>query len=400
MRDWLESVFADRPRWMNALLVFCAYMTFVYVPWDFFAKPVAHDEEVWLGVLFTGWAAKATEPLHWAIYAAGFYGFLRMRPFMWPWAPIYAGSVAVGMLVWPLLYRDSLVLGVLAFVPFALLTRALWHAEPLFGGESQPSLRERYGEWALVTGASAGIGAAFARALARQGLSVVLTARRREPLEALAAELERDYGVATRVEALDLADPEAAERLAHSVADLPIAVLVNNAGFGSAGRFEKQAPERLRDMVLLNALAPVLLTRLLLPGMHERGRGAVVFTGSVSGRQPLPLHAVYSATKSFEQLLGEALHVEQRERGVDVLVLEPGSTDTEFQGAAGQLPHRGDDPEEVVALALEALGKQPGVVFGWWNWLRANAAGRLLPRSLAAHLGRDVMARQTPEKLR
>ena len=400
MRDWLETVFAGRPWWMNALLVFCAYMTLVYVPWDFFAKPVAEDEEVWLGVLFTGWAAKASEPLHWALYAAGYYGFLRMRPWMWPWAAVYAASVAVGMLVWPLLYRDSLLLGVLAFLPFAWLTRALWRAEPLFRRESQPSLRERYGDWALVTGASAGIGAAFARALAREGLSVVLTARRRAPLEALAAEIEKESGVQTRVVEEDLAQVEGAERLARAVADLPIAVLVNNAGFGEAGRFERLRTERMRDMVVLNCIAPVVLTRRILPRMHELGRGALIFTGSVSGRQPLPLHAVYAATKAFDQMLGEALHVEQRARGIDVLVLEPGSTETEFQSVASQLPHPGDSPEEVVEWALDALGRQPGVVFGWWNWLRGNAAQRLLPRSLAAHLGRDAMARQTPEELR
>ena len=105
MRDWLSDFFAGRPAWINALMVFCAYMAFVYVPWDFLWKPVARDEEVWLGIMFTGWAAKLTEPLHWAIYAAGFYGFYRMRAWMWPWAAVYAGSVAVGMLVWPLLYR-------------------------------------------------------------------------------------------------------------------------------------------------------------------------------------------------------------------------------------------------------------------------------------------------------
>ena len=88
-------------------MVFCAYMAFVYVPWDFLWKPVSRDEEVWLGIMFTGWGAKLTEPLHWAIYAAGFYGFYRMRSWMWPWAAAYVGSVALGMLVWPLLYQQT-----------------------------------------------------------------------------------------------------------------------------------------------------------------------------------------------------------------------------------------------------------------------------------------------------
>ena len=86
LRDWLNCVFAGRPAWMNALMVFCAFMAFVYVPWDFFVKPVAEDQEVWLGVMFTGAAAKFGEPLHWAIYAAGAHGFYRKSHWMWPWA--------------------------------------------------------------------------------------------------------------------------------------------------------------------------------------------------------------------------------------------------------------------------------------------------------------------------
>ena len=122
-----------------------------------------------------------------------------------------------------------------------------------------------------MTGASAGIGAEFARALARDGLSVVLTARREERLRELASELEKTYHVATRVVAADLADPAGPARVADAVADLEIAVLVNNAGFGASGRFEKLDPERLREMVQLNCLAPVLLTHRLLPG-HARAR--------------------------------------------------------------------------------------------------------------------------------
>ena len=398
MRDWFSEFFAGRPAWINALMVFCAFMAFVYVPWDFLWKPVSRDEEVWLGVLFTGWGAKLTEPLHWAIYAAGFYGFYRMRSWMWPWAAAYTASVALGMLVWPLLYGHSYLFGAVAFVLFALLAHALWQAEPQFGEERVP-MRERYGEWALVTGASAGIGEAFARALAREGMSVVLTARRGDRLAGLASELEKTFSVQTRVVEEDLANAEGAERVARAVSDLPIAVLVNNAGFGAAGRFDKLQAERLRDMVTVNCVAPMLLARRILPRMQERGGGAVIFTGSVAGRQPLPLHSVYSATKAFEQLLGEALYVEQRRFGIDVLVVEPGSTDTEFHAVAGELPHEGESPEAVVETALEALGRQPSVVSGWWNWLRANASQRLAPRSLVVHLAHEYTRRNTPEDL-
>lgn len=126
--------------------------------------------------------------------------------------------------------------------------------------------REKYGEWALVTGASAGIGLEFARALAREGMSIVLTARREDRLNLLAAELKEKHHVDTRVVAVDLAAADGADRLANAVADLLIAFLVNNAGFGYAGRFDKQATDRVRAMVVVNCVVPVVLTSRILPG--------------------------------------------------------------------------------------------------------------------------------------
>src|ERR1035437_8054845 len=216
--------------------------------------------------------------------------------------------------------------------------------------------REKYGEWALVTGASAGIGLEFARALAREGMSIVLTARREDRLNALAAELKEKYHVDTRVVAVDLALADGADRLADAVADLPIAFLVNNAGFGYAGRFDKLAIDRLRAMVVVNCVVPVVLTSRILPGMVKRGRGAVIIVGSVAGYQPLPLHAVYSATKGFDLLFGEGLWGELRGTGIDALVIEPGSTKTEFQAVAGESvgPDHGEPAENVVRVALDA----------------------------------------------
>ena len=403
MREWFRYIFAGRPGWMNALMVFSAYMAFVYVPWDLFIKPVAVDEEVWFGIRFHGGWAKFFGLFHWFVYAAGAYGFRHMKTWMWPWAAVYVGQVAFSMLVWPMLYAGGFLgflFGLFAFIPFAFLTLALWNAKDTFEEESAP-LRERYGEWALVTGASAGIGAEFARVLARDGVSVVLTARREERLRELATELERRHGIETRVIAADLAKREDVERVAAATEGLDLALLVNNAGYGYSGSFAKQDAERLRDMVMVNCVAPLQLTSLLLPGMLARpGRSAMVVTGSVAGRQPLPLHAVYSATKAFDLLFGEALAVELRDRGVDVVVLEPGSTATEFQEQAGEIAHSGQPVDEVVAAAIDALGRQPSVVAGWFNWLRANAAARLLPRSTLAYVARDVMEAQTPPDMR
>ena len=265
---------------------------------------------------------------------------------------------------------------------------------------NQRKFRDKYGEWALVTGASAGIGLEFARQLAREGMSVVLTARREDRLNTLAAELRAEFHVDTRVVAADLAAPDGADRLADAVADLPIAMLVNNAGFGLAGRFDKLPTDRLRAMVVVNCVVPVVLTSRILPGMVKRGRGAVIIVGSVAGRQPLPLHAVYSATKGFDLLFGEGLWGELRGTGVDAIVIEPGPTQTEFQAVAGEnVSNHGEPASNVVQATFDALGKQPSVISGWFNFVRANAI-RLVPRSLAAIIAKKVIEKQTPVELR
>lgn len=401
LAGWWRDRMARRPTWMNLLLVFCVFMALVYVPWDFFVKPVASDEEVWFGVRLHGWLAKATEPLRWWIYAALAYGFWRMRRWMWPWAGIYFAQVAVAMLVWSVLYVDarwSVVRGSVIALPFAALAVALFRTRPLF--QSSAKLIERYPGWALVTGASAGIGAELARQLAASGFSCALTARREDRLRTLASELERAHGVQTRVISADLATIDGAARVANAVADLELSVLVNNAGFGYAGRFEGQDADRLRDMVLLNCLAPTLLTSLLLPQLRRRPRAAILFVGSVAAQQPLPLHATYAATKAYLRLLGEALWAELRDRSVDVLVLEPASTESEFHDRAGELPHHGVPAAVVVREALDSLAHGPSLIPGWKPWLRGNAGMRLLPRSWLSLAALAFTAQQTPEERR
>jgi len=398
MSDWFHDVFEGRPWWMNAVMVFCAWMTFVYMPWDIFVKPVAADEEVWFGFLFTGVAAKWLAIPHWVVYAGGLYGFRRMRPWMALAAPAYSAQVAIGMFLWPMFHYGSLtgfVLGVISVVPFAALTAAFWNSREFFL-EDPPPLGERYGGWAVVTGASAGIGAAFACECARQGQSVVLVARRKDRLEDLATELEREHQIETRVIELDLTEQGAAERLADAVADLDVGVVVNNAGFGHQGRFETLELDRLEQMVQVNCTVPMALTHRLLPGLRARGRGAVLVVGSAAGRQPLPLHGVYSATKAFDQFFSESLAAELAGTGIDVLVVEPGTVETEFQTVSGQLEHSGATPDDVVDAALDALGHQSSVIVGWKNWLRAVFATRIAPRPLTLQIARSMMSRYTP----
>ena len=402
MREWIQHQWSRRPWWMNLMLLFCAWMALVYVPWDLFVKAVAQDEEVWFGIRFHGWAAKLLALPHWAVYGAGLVGFWRLSRWMHPWAAAYVAQMTLGMVVWPLLYLESesrYAFAAVSGVVFAGITYLLWRARPLF----QPprgSLRERYGSWALVTGASAGIGVEFARALARDGVSLLLAARRGDKLAELADELAKEHGVEARVVVCDLATPEGVDACVAAARQVDLAILVNNAGVGWQGRFEKQSSERLLAMVALNCTAPVALTAALLPRLRARGRGAIVFTGSTAGFQPLPLHALYAATKSFDNLLAEGLWGELRGSGIDVLALEPGPTESEFQAAAGEIPHPGEPADQVVRVAFRALGRQPSVVSGAYNWLQGNLAMRLLPRSLVTLLAKQVMGRQTPESMR
>jgi len=189
---------------------------------------------------------------------------------------------------------------------------------------------------ALVTGASSGIGVEIARQLARTGHDLVLTARRVAPMEVLAAELH-GAGAAVTVIAADLAMPGAAAALARDLAarELAIDVLINNAGLGAAGRFDRQEETRVSEMLQVNIVALTELTRLLLPAMVARGRGRIMLVASVAAFQPGPRMAVYFASKAYVLSFGEALAYELRRTGVAVTVLCPGATETEFFAVAG-----------------------------------------------------------------
>lgn len=256
-----------------------------------------------------------------------------------------------------------------------------------------------YGGWALVTGASAGIGQAFARRLAAARIDTVLVARRRDRLEALADELSRQYGTKSRVVAEDLEREDAAARIGEQVRDLDVGILVNNAGFSAAGRFERVPLDRHAAMIKVNCLAVAALTHVFLPRLKARGRGAIVIVASAAGYQPVPLAGTYGATKAFDLMLAEALWSENRGTGVDVLALSPGPVDTEFQAVAGETAHPGATPESVVDVALAALGRKPSVVAGGFNKARAWSV-RLAPRALVARMAFGVMRAFIPEPMR
>jgi len=134
----LAAEWSRRPWWMNLIFAFCVYMTFIYMPFDLFWKPVAQDEEVWFGITLHGWPAKLTAPLHWAIYAAGAWGFWKMRSWMWPWASVYVVQVSFSMLVWNLLDPRGAgwIAGLVAAIVFLVPAVALWRARSIFGANA------------------------------------------------------------------------------------------------------------------------------------------------------------------------------------------------------------------------------------------------------------------------
>lgn len=189
---------------------------------------------------------------------------------------------------------------------------------------------------AWVTGASAGIGEAFARRLARDHLDLALVARSRDRLSALAAELRQAAGVHCDVVPADLTAAPELDQVAELIAaDPALELLVNNAGFGTAGSFAELDPAREEEEIRLNVTALVRLTRAALPGMVRRGRGGIINVSSMAAFQPCPLNATYGATKAFVNSFTEALHEELRGTGVYVQALCPGFTRTEFQDRAG-----------------------------------------------------------------
>jgi hypothetical protein len=263
---------------------------------------------------------------------------------------------------------------------------------------------EYKGQRALVTGASSGIGAVFARELARRGADLVLVARSEGKLAALADELSGAYGVTAEVVAADLAKPSAATELAAALRarDLRIDILINNAGFGLFAPLDQADEAVLTDMVRLNVETLVDLTRLYLPGMLERDRGAIVNVGSTAGFQPVPYMAVYGATKAFVLSFTEALWAETRGTGVRVTALCPGSTDTGFFDVAGdgaQVGHR-ISPEKVVRAAFRALDRRASTVVtgGLESWMLTNSS-RLAPRQLVARIAERTMRPNKGQKV-
>lgn len=254
-------------------------------------------------------------------------------------------------------------------------------------------------KWALVTGASSGLGIDFCQLLAERGANVILVARRAAEMERIAQALETQQGVKTRVETLDLSRPGCAGELKARLdaAGIAVDILVNNAGCGLYGDFLDQPREKTLNMLQLDIMALTDLTHTFASDMVHRGGGHILLVASIGAFQATPTYAVYCAAKAYVLMLGEALHEELRPRGVVVSTLSPGVTRTGFFDAAGQVPNAFQrsammESRPVADIGLRALSRgRSSVVAGTMNTITTFIITRLTPRWLQPKLAHAVM---------
>lgn len=231
--------------------------------------------------------------------------------------------------------------------------------------------------WAVVTGGSSGLGVAFAERLAAEGADVWLAARSQDKLRDVADRISGEFGVATRISVVDLSDDEARAAFMAELRDARVSHLVNNAGFAQIGSFADSDPERTTEMLELNVVALTDLIHAVLPGMRERGRGAIINVASTGAFQPTPSMAAYAASKAYVLNLSAALWQELKGTGIRVLASCPGPTETDFWTVAGNdsvLKNR-RTPQQVVDATMDGLRRnRPVVIDGAWNKALAFAA--------------------------
>jgi short-subunit dehydrogenase len=246
----------------------------------------------------------------------------------------------------------------------------------------------RYGPCALVTGASSGIGEQFARLLAARGFDLLISARKQQALEALAHELMAGHDITVHVFPCDLSSTEETLALIQRALELPIGLLISNAGFGQKGEFIDLDHEQLLAMYQTNCISPSRIVHALATRLVEQRRGGIIFTGSMEGETPFPFSAAYAASKGFIHQFAGSLHMEMQTHGVDVLLLAPGSTDTNAPISQGfsreQLPGL-MSAREVAQQALDKLGSRSLWITGWHNRLFVRLL-RILPRNWAIKL--------------
>lgn len=257
------------------------------------------------------------------------------------------------------------------------------------------NLLQQYGPWAIVTGASSGIGEQFSHQLAKIGFNLIVVARNKEKLDNLQQQLQSRHGVKVDVITADLSDENSVETILSACVNKDVGLLINNAGYGYKGGFDQQSLGDIKAMIQANSLSPLALTHSLLGKLRERTASGIIFTGSIEGEMALPHSTSYAASKAFIHSLGGGLWEEERKNGVDVLVLSPGSTDTNApisQGISRDQLVGLMSPEKVAAVALAGLGTRPLLIPGIHNRIFV-ALLRLLPRAIALRMAGAGMAK-------
>lgn len=257
--------------------------------------------------------------------------------------------------------------------------------------------QKKYGPYAIVTGASAGLGEAFAEELAKRGVNLVLVARRKEKLDALAARLTAAYKVTAKPVALDLAQEGAVDILLRETETLDIGLVVINAALLVMGRFLDNDLKKETDVFRLNAFTAFLLAHHYGNQLRRKGRGGLLFVSSLIGFAVGPYQANYAATKAYISSLGQALHAELKPSGVDVLVLAAGGMNTEGVQNLGldfsKMPFPVVEPRPVAKLGLDTLKKKAVVIPGVINNFSDFLTKHLLPRSVSTRLFGSVIAK-------
>ncbi|HTQ16420.1 SDR family NAD(P)-dependent oxidoreductase [Mycobacterium sp.] len=258
------------------------------------------------------------------------------------------------------------------------------------------TFRDRYGSYALVTGASGGIGEEFARQLAHRGLNLVLVARRQEKLEELAAALTASANVDVKTVVLDLLAEDAIATLLKATESVDIGLVVLNAGTLIMGPFLDGTLQEHTDLVSLNVFVPMQLAHQFGNRLVRRGRGGLMFVASIVGEHPTPYEANYAASKAYVSSLGRALHVELSKAGIDVTVLAPGLVDTPMlQNAPADVTETKlsvTGPGPVVRAALDGLGRRVLVIPGALNKL-TDVTLKHVPRSTGVRIAGSILGR-------
>jgi uncharacterized protein len=251
------------------------------------------------------------------------------------------------------------------------------------------ALKERYGEWALITGASSGIGREFARQLAQSQFNLVLIARREERLKALALELKKLNGIHIVVIPLDLSKPHFITSIEKEISGINIGLLINNAGITVSSNFLESDLEKQLEVIDVNIKAVTNLTYFFCKKMMTKGKGGVINVASASGFLPVPKWSVYAASKAYVLHFTEALWYEFKVYGIDILALCPGATSTEFGNNLNQ--QIGMNAADVVKTALRNLSQKPSVIPGFKNKIGVVAMLRLFGRKTLIKLGAKVV---------